>query len=112
MTTINTENITACHPGSHKRIVRMRANKVRYQCSSCLKIGPWEKSQGYTNPTKPAHNFGPVVNLPGDKNFKLGTEADYNSMTVGDLRTIAKDKGMTGYSKMKKDDLIAALVNA
>ena len=34
---------------------------------------------------------------------------DYASMTVSELRKIAKDKGVAGYSTMKKDELISSL---
>lgn len=34
---------------------------------------------------------------------------DYNKMTVAELKVIAKEKGITGISAMKKADLIAAL---
>lgn len=34
---------------------------------------------------------------------------DYNKMTVAELKTIAKEKGITGISAMKKADLVAAL---
>ena len=34
---------------------------------------------------------------------------DLSAMKVADLRTLAKEKGLTGYSKKKKDNLIAAL---
>lgn len=36
-------------------------------------------------------------------------EVDYDSMTVKDLQALAKEKGLTGYSKLKKADLIDAL---
>ena len=34
---------------------------------------------------------------------------DYANMTVSELRKIAKDKGVAGYSTMKKDELISSL---
>jgi large subunit ribosomal protein L21 len=39
---------------------------------------------------------------------KRGGE-DLSAMTVAQLKEMAKDKGLTGYSSMKKDELIAAL---
>ncbi len=35
--------------------------------------------------------------------------SDLSSMTVAELKAAAKDKGITGYSKLKKDELIAEL---
>lgn len=36
-------------------------------------------------------------------------KVDYSSMTVSELKKIAKDKGVSGYSTMKKDELISSL---
>ena len=42
------------------------------------------------------------------KNLKLETP-NYTDMTVSELRKLAKDKGVAGYSTMKKDELISSL---
>lgn len=36
-----------------------------------------------------------------------GEDIDYSSMTVDQLKTICKDKGLEGYSNFNKDDLVA-----
>ncbi|TVP96760.1 MAG: 30S ribosomal protein S2 [Acholeplasmatales bacterium] len=38
-------------------------------------------------------------------------QASLDDMTVNELRELAKDKGLTGYSKLKKSELIEALKN-
>ncbi|WP_257674338.1 Rho termination factor N-terminal domain-containing protein [Clostridium felsineum] len=38
------------------------------------------------------------------------TEEELNSMTVDQLKTIAKNKGITGYSSLNKADLISAIL--
>ncbi len=43
------------------------------------------------------------------KVVKEEASADLDSMTLADLKALAKDKGVKGYSTMKKADLISAL---
>ena len=45
----------------------------------------------------------------GKKEAKKEEKVDYSSMSVSELKKIAKEKGVSGYSTMKKDELVDAL---
>jgi small subunit ribosomal protein S2 len=49
------------------------------------------------------------VVTPEPKEDVKGPSADLNAMSVADLRALAKDKGLSGYSKLKKAELIDLL---
>ena len=44
-----------------------------------------------------------------EKATKKEEKVDYSSMTVAELKKLAKEKGISGYSTMKKDELISSL---
>ncbi len=43
------------------------------------------------------------------KNTQNKNKADYSAMTLAELKNIAKEQGIKGYSTMKKDELLANL---
>lgn len=47
--------------------------------------------------------------LVGDKKEDVNPTGDINKLTVDKLKELAKEKGIEGYSNMKKEELIAAL---
>ncbi len=44
-----------------------------------------------------------------EKNEKKTDEKDYSKMTVAELKNIAKEKGIEGYTAMKKAELLEAI---
>ena len=58
-------------------------------------------------------HFGNVDEKLGDTMYDEEEEAhyEYNNMTVKELREIAKDNGLTGYSNMKKEELIDLIIS-
>lgn len=50
----------------------------------------------------PAAEPAPAAKEGGES----GNESDFNSMTVKELTSLCKEKGISGYSKLRKADLI------
>jgi small subunit ribosomal protein S2 len=63
-------------------------------------------------PTPKPEAKKPAAKKPEPKEVESGkeTKASLNDHTVAELRDIAKEKGLTGYSKLRKAELIEALL--
>jgi large subunit ribosomal protein L21 len=62
--------------------------------------------------TRPENVSKPLMNVTPTEGTTTASEAvtePLNTLTVPQLRTMARERGLTGYSGMRKADLIAAL---
>ena len=53
--------------------------------------------------------FGKNDTVENDTTEATSDALDYNSMKVAELKAIAKEKGIKGYYKLKKAELVSAL---
>ena len=53
--------------------------------------------------------FGKNDTVENDTTEATSDTLDYNSMKVAELKAIAKEKGIKGYYKLKKAELVSAL---
>lgn len=103
---MNTTKVHNQHEHSYDKVVRQRGQRYRRQCSDCPNIGPWETTAGVQDTNSSVR----LATTPETKTQVSGPAWD--DLTVNDLRQHAKEYGITGYSKMKKSDLIKALEKA
>lgn len=76
----------APHTHTFKNVGRRKGNRIRYQCDLCPRLGPWINTTA----------LPPRVD--GVRNF--------DGYQVAQLRAMARDQGLHGYSKMRKAELI------
>ena len=74
------------------------------------------KAKAKAAESKPAQKETAAVKETAKKTAKktatpTAEAVDYSAMTVAELKAVAKEKGITGISAMKKADLIAAIQN-
>jgi large subunit ribosomal protein L21 len=60
-------------------------------------------------PAKAEHKPKAAKAAPAKKAPAKAAKVDYSKMTVAELKAAAKDKGISGYTSLKKAELIAAL---
>jgi hypothetical protein len=75
-------------------------------------MDPWEKSgpkNGEMTPAPINITTGGAVKTDGAPIFEELQVQFLNGSTVAELKQLAKKRGITGYSKMKRDDLLAVL---
>ena len=77
---------------------------------SILASGSKPKAKSTETESKPAQKETAAVKETAKKAASPKAEAsDYSAMTVAELKAVAKEKGITGISAMKKAELIAAI---
>ena len=70
---------------------------------------PAKKAKAKKEETVPEVKEEVKKEKPAKKETKKEEKVDYSSMTVTELKKIAKEKGISGYSTMKKDELVSSL---
>jgi hypothetical protein len=108
------------------KVARIRGKRSRSKCSGCGAMTPWEKTPmfkvvGETEITyfeDLAVKPNEVVQQPSNVDLVYAAAQEerdlvlntyWNNMTLREAQQLAKEKEMRGYSKLRKDDLIAAL---
>ena len=72
-------------------------------------VAPGAKPKAEKAVTKSEEKPKIAKSNPTKKASAKAEKADYSKMTVAELKAAAKDKGISGYTSLKKTELIAAL---
>ena len=72
-------------------------------------IAPFSSVSGVNQEVKKAAKEVKETVKKAAKEIKKAVKEDYSSMTLAELKAVAKEKKISGYSTMKKAELIDAL---
>lgn len=98
--------MTCAH--TNTTLAKQRGTRQRLRCTDCLAVLPWQKIGAQAPAQQQTAQTTPNTPQPVQQG-ETQPLAWLSDLTVGDLRALAKDKGHTGYSSMKKADLIDML---
>lgn len=88
------------------QVVRRQGNRVRHQCTECLTMDRWTKAVQYHPDVHPDVSPDVSPDVP-----VITPSEPMTDLTVSQLRALCKDRGITGYSKMRRDELIDTLAS-
>lgn len=102
------------HTHEFTTLARQRALKGRYRCH-CQRLGKWEPLHAddlaRAKEARVQREAAQVTQKLDELQQTVNAQrATYTEMTVKDLCAEAKRKGLKGYSKLTKDDLVDLLV--
>ena len=102
------------------KVARIRANKQRMQCKQCQIMTGWQhkpldfdgavsQAKAVEQGQKPSGSV--VVKVTGDNSLHSNypEPSVRGNMTVAELKAELKALGLSGYSKMKRDELMELL---
>ena len=93
--------------GHRQALTELMVEKI--VASGAKTVAPKPKAEKAPAPPKAQDKPKAAKAAPAKKASAKAAKVDYTQMTVAELKAIAKEKGIEGYTGLKKAELIAAL---